>query len=517
MQQLSPNRSRLPHILHAIDAPAAWFCAQHQAARAPDGVLRQPAAAEDAADAGRRHGRQSGTRPVAALAAALAAAARRHGGGSSRRHPQHDLVGRRRRGRLRNAQGRGGVPAIPLWPARRGHALQCGTQGGCWVPGAAACWRAAGARRRHACQAPAVPCTRAHAHPAPGSWLQDALRFTEELALLCERHCPSLRDFTGEQRAEGACAALAARMPGPCLAHLGPTLPEGGGPYACRTGLPMHVLARAPCCQAARPPAGEAGEATALDVGCAVGGASFALARAFPHVLGIDFSQHFVDAANVSCGCTREGGSTSAVVPVAGSRRPGWGSRGAAAASRVAALFGLLLLLGIPSPSCSLPPTCHAVAGAAQTMKERGWMRYTAAEEGELTAERVAAVPEDVDRSRVRFQQARRALCWRVAAAVCVCARARARARMGGGGVLLHVKMMCRMLMAMGRLGGTVWGLVPPPQPGRHFASLLSVLTRCWPPCAAHVGRRVQPAGAAGPSRCRCDSRPALLCLPSLD
>ncbi|EFN59874.1 hypothetical protein CHLNCDRAFT_18766 [Chlorella variabilis] len=119
-------------------------------------------------------------------------------------------------------------------------------------------------------------------------------------------------------------------------------MPYNVGPKA---GLPMHVLARAPCCQAARPPAGEAGEATALDVGCAVGGASFALARAFPHVLGIDFSQHFVDAAN--------------------------------------------------------------------TMKERGWMRYTAAEEGELTAERVAAVPEDVDRSRVRFQQARRALCWR--------------------------------------------------------------------------------------------------------
>lgn len=36
-----------------------------------------------------------------------------------------------------------------------------------------------------------------------------------------------------------------------------------------------------------------------MDVGCAVGGASFELARAFPHVLGIDFSQHFVNAANV--------------------------------------------------------------------------------------------------------------------------------------------------------------------------------------------------------------------------
>lgn len=34
-------------------------------------------------------------------------------------------------------------------------------------------------------------------------------------------------------------------------------------------------------------------------MGCAVGGASFELARAFPHVLGLDYSQHFVDAANV--------------------------------------------------------------------------------------------------------------------------------------------------------------------------------------------------------------------------
>ncbi len=34
-------------------------------------------------------------------------------------------------------------------------------------------------------------------------------------------------------------------------------------------------------------------------------------------------------------------------------------------------------------------------------------MRYSSVEEGELTAERVAAVPEDVDRGRVRFAQAR--------------------------------------------------------------------------------------------------------------
>ncbi|KAI3429225.1 hypothetical protein D9Q98_005324 [Chlorella vulgaris] len=108
---------------------------------------------------------------------------------------------------------------------------------------------------------------------------KEALRFTEQLAALCERHCSALRDFTGE-----------------------------------------------------------GGEATAVDIGCAVGGASFHLARAFPHVLGIDFSQHFVNAAN--------------------------------------------------------------------TMRERGWMRYTAAEEGELSKENTAVVPEDIDRSRVRFQQA---------------------------------------------------------------------------------------------------------------
>lgn len=36
----------------------------------------------------------------------------------------------------------------------------------------------------------------------------------------------------------------------------------------------------------------------ALDIGCAVGGLSFELARTFNEVVGIDFSNHFVDAAN---------------------------------------------------------------------------------------------------------------------------------------------------------------------------------------------------------------------------
>lgn len=35
-----------------------------------------------------------------------------------------------------------------------------------------------------------------------------------------------------------------------------------------------------------------------LDVGCAVGGSSFELSKAFDEVTGIDFSQYFIDAAN---------------------------------------------------------------------------------------------------------------------------------------------------------------------------------------------------------------------------
>ena len=37
----------------------------------------------------------------------------------------------------------------------------------------------------------------------------------------------------------------------------------------------------------------------ALDIGCAVGASSFELARHYDEVVGVDFSQHFVDAANV--------------------------------------------------------------------------------------------------------------------------------------------------------------------------------------------------------------------------
>lgn len=69
---------------------------------------------------------------------------------------------------------------------------------------------------------------------------QSACDFAARCAMLCERHCLALQDFTGE------------------------------------LGAP-----------------------TALDVGCAVGGATFELARVFPLVVGLDYSQHFVDAASV--------------------------------------------------------------------------------------------------------------------------------------------------------------------------------------------------------------------------
>ncbi len=127
-----------------------------------------------------------------------------------------------------------------------------------------------------------------------------------------------------------------------------------------------------------------------MDIGCAVGGASFELARAFPHVLGIDFSQHFVNAANVS-----EGGWGLVAVgqgeQLASSGLPQTVRPGDAHCSR-------------PCWRCSLP--FHRRPVPPQTMKERGWMRYTAVEEGDITVERSAVVPEDIDRSRVRFQQA---------------------------------------------------------------------------------------------------------------
>ena len=57
------------------------------------------------------------------------------------------------------------------------------------------------------------------------------------------------------------------------------------------------------------------------------------------------------------------------------------------------------------APHSPRRPGCVLLA-QVQTLKERGWMRYAAVQEGELTAERVAAVPEDVERERCVFMQA---------------------------------------------------------------------------------------------------------------
>lgn len=114
--------------------------------------------------------------------------------------------------------------------------------------------------------------------PYPGG-PKEALQFLDRLVLLCERNCLALQDFTGEQ-----------------------------------------------------------GGAAALDLGCAVGGSSFALARAFQSVVGIDSSQHFIKAA--------------------------------------------------------------------QVLQREGVLAFTTAEEGDITATRLAQLPDDVDADRVQFIQA---------------------------------------------------------------------------------------------------------------
>ncbi|KAG9412367.1 hypothetical protein AC1031_015289 [Aphanomyces cochlioides] len=75
----------------------------------------------------------------------------------------------------------------------------------------------------------------------------------------------------------------------------------------------------------------------ALEVGCAVGRSSFELSRHFDEVIGIDFSQHFIDMANV--------------------------------------------------------------------MKEKGSAPYEAMIQGDIKQTRMARVADDIDRSKVHFEQ----------------------------------------------------------------------------------------------------------------
>ena len=68
----------------------------------------------------------------------------------------------------------------------------------------------------------------------------ESLQLPVRLAILCERHCTAVRDFTGER-----------------------------------------------------------GEATALELGCGIGATSFELTRGFPRVFGLDTSKAFINAAKV--------------------------------------------------------------------------------------------------------------------------------------------------------------------------------------------------------------------------
>jgi SAM-dependent methyltransferase len=69
-------------------------------------------------------------------------------------------------------------------------------------------------------------------------------------------------------------------------------MPWPGGPSAPPPSPALRPLA------ARRRAKYGSGTARALDIGCAVGGASFELARGFGEVLGVDLSRAFIDAAN---------------------------------------------------------------------------------------------------------------------------------------------------------------------------------------------------------------------------
>lgn len=69
-------------------------------------------------------------------------------------------------------------------------------------------------------------------------------------------------------------------------------------PYAFGPGAALDFPRRlAELCVVASASAGNK-RGRALDVGCSVGGSAFELARHYEQVVGVDFSQHFVDAAN---------------------------------------------------------------------------------------------------------------------------------------------------------------------------------------------------------------------------
>ena len=148
--------------------------------------------------------------------------------------------------------------------------------------------------------------------------LQEALRFAERLAMLCERHCTALQDFTGARAGRGMCTQQSVRVL--LLSYLGPQAGYVGthlhgmhrpcstqaaqwaAPLARRPARPVTPLPPPPPPPVCPALPGERKPPLAIDVGCAVGGATFELARAFPHVLGIDYSQTFVNTANVSSG-----------------------------------------------------------------------------------------------------------------------------------------------------------------------------------------------------------------------
>lgn len=80
------------------------------------------------------------------------------------------------------------------------------------------------------------------------------------------------------------------------------------------------------------------------------------------------------------------------------------GERGEAVALELGCGVGAIAFeLARSFPHVLAVDASKACINAAKTMKERGWMRYTATVEGELTQERTASVPEDIERERVNF------------------------------------------------------------------------------------------------------------------